>query len=119
MDSKRAKHCINVADLSYTAYQYIYSVLILCFSCNIEAVDMGLCLINLTLIFLYILFFRSFWAVDMKGSASHTLTVVIVKCSGCSGHGDCDFDHPTPTSQPNQLSVPCICHIGWEGMLML
>lgn len=57
----------------------------------------------------------SFWAVDMKGSASHTLTVVIVKCSGCSGHGDCDFDHPTPTSQPNQLSVPCICHIGWEG----
>lgn len=80
---------------------------------------MGLCLINLTLIFLYILFFRSFWAVDMKGSASHTLTVVIVKCSGCSGHGDCDFDHPTPTSQPNQLSVPCICHIGWEGMLML
>lgn len=119
MDSKHEKHCINVADLSYTAYQYIYSVLILCFSCNIEAVDMGLCLINLTLIFLYILFFRSFWAVDMKGSASHTLTVVIVKCSGCSGHGDCDFDHPTPTSQSNQLSVPCICHNGWEGMLML
>ena len=57
----------------------------------------------------------SFWAVDDQGSASSTLTVVIVKCYGCSNHGVCDFDHPRPTSEPNQLRSPCLCDIGWEG----
>ena len=57
----------------------------------------------------------SFWAVDDQGSASSTLTVVIVKCYGCSNHGVCDFDHPRPTSEPNQLRTPCLCDIGWEG----
>lgn len=54
---------------------------------------MGFCLINLILIFLYILFFRSFWVVDMKGLVFYTLIVVIVKCFGCFGYGDCDFDY--------------------------
>ncbi|XP_061188739.1 uncharacterized protein LOC133196904 [Saccostrea echinata] len=58
----------------------------------------------------------SFWAVDNTGSASNTLTVIIVKCSGCSSNGTCDFDHPKPTLEPNQFTAPCICDIGYEGV---
>ncbi|KAJ8307100.1 hypothetical protein KUTeg_015184 [Tegillarca granosa] len=51
----------------------------------------------------------SFFAVDSKNGTSSTVTTQVRICSGCSGHGICDFD--VTFSQ----TVPCLCDTGWVG----
>lgn len=59
-----------------------------------------------------------FYAVDSHGMLSPVRTIPVVMCSGCSGHGVCDFStyvYTEDTSYNFRLSA-CVCQPAWDGI---
>lgn len=64
-------------------------------------------------------FFRGFrlLAEDDMGVQSPVLDVFVNMCSGCSNHGNCDFDNLLSSEENKFRKVACDCDPGYFGML--
>ena len=66
--------------------------------------------ISLTLFALF-----SLLAEDDMGVQSPAFQVSINLCSGCSGHGRCDYDDVLPTENAGSYKAACDCDLGYFG----
>lgn len=66
-------------------------------------------------------FFRGFrlLAEDDMGVQSPVLDVFVNMCSGCSNHGNCDFDNLLSSEENKFRKVACDCDPGYFGMLSI
>lgn len=64
-------------------------------------------------------FFRRFrlLAEDDMGVQSPVLDIFVNMCSGCSNHGNCDFDNLLSSEENKFRKVACDCDPGYFGML--
>ena len=61
--------------------------------------------------------FCSFYAKDSKDAVSAMLVVVVEMCSGCDGHGTCNYDKLTASElTTNYKMAACECNVGYTGM---
>jgi fibulin 1/2 len=59
----------------------------------------------------------SFIAVDSNGAISATMRVVLTICSGCGGHGTCQFNSSIPINNGTAYRLAgCSCALGWMGL---
>lgn len=56
-------------------------------------------------------------AEDDMGVQSPVLDVFVNMCSGCSNHGNCDFDNLLSSVENKFRKVACDCDPGYFGML--
>ena len=50
-----------------------------------------------------------FVVVDSKGATSPSLQIQIVQCSGCSGHGTCNFEEIRPQTTVDEFFQEAVC----------
>lgn len=64
-------------------------------------------------------FFLSIGARDDQEAEAPALDVEVRLCSGCNGHGVCDFDNETTVETEEETlafrRTPCSCYTGWTG----
>ena len=58
----------------------------------------------------------SFYVTDSNNAQSPTRDITLIACSGCNGHGTCDFTRTTTSATTRGFQVAaCDCLPAWTG----
>ena len=54
-------------------------------------------------------------AVDNQDVSASPVEVAIILCSGCNGHGECNYNSTRSTSSSMFNLAVCVCNTGYDG----